>query len=106
MPRNKKGTKQNVLVTNWVTNSHKYIQTGISARKKARLDIQASQEQLLQEVSQEDVKQLEELCSATLGSAIEDWEDEPTMAQLSLFQDEDLDYEQLLSALSSLSPTP
>jgi hypothetical protein len=58
------------------------------------------------EVSQEDVKQLEELCSVTLGSAVEDWEDEPTMAQSSLFQDEDLDYEQLLSALSSLSPTP
>ena len=37
-----------------------------------------------------------------LGS--EDWEEDPVMAHSALFQDEDLNYEQLLNVLSSGSP--
>ena len=116
--------RRNVLVTNWGTNSSQYVRTGIAARKKARLDIQATKAQLLQGTfhgnisgsgiarlikigaSREDVEQLEDLFSGTLGSTTDDWEDEPATAQSNSFQDEDLDYEQLLKALSSLSPKP
>jgi len=48
MPACNRSIRQNVLVTNWGTNSSQYVQTGITAQKKARLDIQATKAQLLQ----------------------------------------------------------